>query len=656
MLAGKRSLRRLVWRPGGGAAGGMARPDLIGCMARYLVPAFLALSAVGVMAPTARASAAVASRPLASTAGYPGPAHGARGSQTPLAADFHRSCNIGVNDAMATVAGTPVLTGTAIAGSSCGTASLLIDAPGSGGFHATFGIDDTDTTGQPASARFTVLRPNGDRTSSLVTTTRGTAVPVSLDVSHAVAVLVSFPAKANRYYLYGFSLSGTARTLGPLPGGSALPAGVKPIDMAAARYTCTAGKAVATTPLTVTQVGIATAGTALASGCGQIVLDFNPNKGGTLALRYGMDDNSTFRSGWNTLIVRVLGLDGRLLRKVMGRALLGTGLQELWVDVSHAKTVTISESGSDYIVVTAVGLISHPLPAYRLPDITVTGGPSGKTVIINPDAFVVSCNIGPGTDDTTVDGKPVFGGEYLGTSGCGSAGLIMCCTTARGTFHALFGIPDTDAAGSNASVTIVAKDKDNHVLRSKTVHATYGSPSVPIDIRLDRASVLTFVFPGSGGILSDPRLTGSATISELVYPPVVPPTSAAGGVAINPNDFSVKCNMAPATTDQPLVGATALEGWALVGGCGEADLILNATHYPHHRFSARVGILRLSPLDTQATVTLNVLNKSGATIRTTKLLARYGYGTQPIAIDLSGGATLQILADDKTVLYAMTAV
>src|SRR5262249_38429551 len=158
----------------------------------------------------------------------------------------------------------------------------------------------------------------------------------------------------------------------------------------------------------------------------------------------------------------------------------------------------------------------------------------------------------------------------------------------------------------------------------------------------------TFVFPGDLGVLYAMRLSGSATLSQLVYPSVTPPTSVPGGIAVNPNDFSVKCNVAPATADQPMVGATALEGWALVGsGCGEADLLLKTTHYPHHRFSARVGILRLSPLDTKATITLNVMNAGGKTIRTVRLLARYGYGTQPIAIDLSGGATLQILMADN---------
>ncbi len=654
MFAGERTLRRAARRH----VGRMVRLNGIGCIARYLLLASVALGAASIVAPSAGVTAAVPSRPLASVAGFPGPARGAPGSQTPRAADFRLSCNVNINSAQGTVAGTRVLTATALAGNSCGSASLLLAVPGSGGFHATFGIDDADTTGQPASARFTVLSGNGDRTSSLVTTTRGKTVPVNLDVSRAVALLISFPAKAQAaqtYYLYNFSLSGTARTLRPLSGGSALPAGARPIDLGAAHYTCNAAKAVATTPLTVTQVGVTTAGTALANGCGQIVLDFNPSTKGTLVLRYGMDDNTTFKGTWDTLIVRVLGIDGRLLRKVIGRTLLGIGFQELWVDVSRAKTVTISESGDVPIVVTAVGLLSRPLPPYKLPDLTVSGGATGKAAIISPDAFVVSCNVAPGTDDTTVGGKAVFGGEYLGTSGCGNAGLIMCCTTARGTFRALFGIPDTDTAGAKASVTVYAKDKDDHVLRSATAHATYGT-SVPIAISVDRASVLTFAFPGDNGVLYDLRLSGSATISQLVYPPVVPPTTAPGGVAVNPNDFSLKCNVAPATADQPLVGATALEGWALVGsGCGEADLILKTAHYPHHRFSARVGILRLSPLDTKATVTLNVLNASGKIIRTVKLLARYGYGTQPIAIDLSGGATLQILPPDYTVLYAMTA-
>src|SRR5437870_6703233 len=95
----------------------------------YIVLVLVALSAAGTAVPAAAAPVQPAVRLPSSVVRFPGPARGTPGSQTPRAGDFRLSCNVGVNnDAMGMVAGTAVLTGTAIAGSSCGTASLLIDA------------------------------------------------------------------------------------------------------------------------------------------------------------------------------------------------------------------------------------------------------------------------------------------------------------------------------------------------------------------------------------------------------------------------------------------------------------------------------------------------------------------------------------------------
>jgi hypothetical protein len=484
--------------------------------------------------------------------------------------------------------------------------------------------------------------------------TRGKAVALDVDVSKATALVLSFLSGPDTF-VYNFRLSGTARVLMParLPA-NPLPAGATPVNMAGAAYSCNASQASATTPLTVTLVGLPTAGSFKATDCGQVALSNVPSKG-TLVLRYGLDDQST--AGSMMLSVRVLDAKGHLLRKAVGTPFIGSGLQPLWVDLSGAHSVTLAASGSpsSTLDVTAVGVLPRRLPVYRLPDRIISGGSPSGTAIVDPRAFVSTCNSSVGTDDVTVAHQLVFGGTYLSTYDCGQTSLIFCCTNARGSFHALFGAPDTDSGNNKAPVaTVVIKDKNNKVLRQLTVHASFAARGVPIDISVNGASVLAISFRGDSGILYNMSLTGIATISQLVYAPTEPPLAVPGGVAVSPYDLTLSCNAAVSTSDVRLVGATTLEGWALSGtDCGQATLDLRGGKYPRHQFYARVGIAVGQPPDTVATIHVSVLGSGGKVLRAQNVVVRYGFGTLPFQANLAGATAVQL---SWTHIHALSAV
>jgi hypothetical protein len=365
--------------------------------------------------------------------------------------------------------------------------------------------------------------------------------------------------------------------------------------------------------------------------------------------------------------VRALDASGRLLHKVIGVAVLGGGLLPLWVDVRHAATVQVSVEGvttDAVVVVTGLSLLppSVRVPAYVLRDRTLSAGAPGRSVTIDPEAFVSGCNSSVGYSDVSVAGTPVFGGTYFATYSCGSSSLVFCCTPASGTFHALFGVPSNATSGGNLGpprVTVTAQDKDNHVLRRVSAQAQAGAAGTPISISVDHASVLSFAFKGSSAVLYNLRLSGTATISDLIYPPSMPPVSPPGGQAIDPHDFSLHCNAYRADKDLRLVGATTLEGWALYGeSCGEADLALTGARHAWRDFYARVGLAINASPGAHVVIRLNVLGKGGKIIRHYEKVARYGYGTQPLHIGLAGGTTLQIVWQsslDTSAVYAMTA-
>jgi hypothetical protein len=360
--------------------------------------------------------------------------------------------------------------------------------------------------------------------------------------------------------------------------------------------------------------------------------------------------------------MRALDAQGHVLRKAIGVAAVGTGLQPLWVDLTGARTVQLVVDGGTEVSmdITAIGILSQSVASYVTQNRVQSGGSPNGSITVDPRAFASQCNSSIGNDDVTVAQAPVLGGTYLSTYSCGSASLFFCCTNAEGTFHARFAVPDTETSGKPATVKVIVKDKDNHVLRQASYSVTGGNPGASIDVNVKRASVISFLFGGSTGMLYAMRLTGIATISERIYPPSAPPVEVKGGVAINPNDFARQCNADVSTDDQRLVGATTLEGWALVGeACGSASLPLTTTHYPRHDFYARVGIKLGEAPNTEVTVAFKVLNAAGKVVRSAKVITRYGYGTQPVHLSLKGGTVVQILwlsqTVNGTVVYALTA-
>lgn len=598
----------------------------------------------------------------ASGIAFPGPARGVPSTQTPAGTAFVTRCNAQATTAPATVGGATVMTGTAVsAEAGCGTAVLPLAVPGQGHFHARFGVSDADTTGQQAVVRLRVLDRSGFTLSTDdVTARRGSPSAIDVDVTHAVAVELDF-LKSPQTLLYDIHLTGTARALAPVQmTGSGLPAGATPINMSAVAVSCNAQKAPATKPLTVSGVGLPAASSVSGTGCGAFTLAFPAAAHGTLALRYGADDTSVH--GNEVLFARGFDARGRLLRKATGVAAIGAGLQPLWLDLTGVRSVQLAiDGGTDVVVdITAVGVVPGRIAPYVASNLVQTGGSAHGSVAIDPQAFSSRCNSLVGNGDVALAQQPIPGGTYLATYSCGSASLFFCCTSAEGIFHARFGVPDSDTSGKPATVTVIVKDKDDHVLRRHSYSALGGNPGVRIDVDIHRASIISFVFGGASGLLYDLRLSGGATISERIFAPSEPPTATRGGVAIDPHDFTVHCNAGVASTDQRVVGDTTLESWALLGeACGEADLALDKMHYPRHDLYARVGIALGEPSNTIATFHINLLDGAGKVVRSTKVSARYGYGTQPVHVSLRGGTTVQILWDTQTlsgsVVYALTA-
>jgi len=616
-------------------------------------------SAPLVASPAARAATSACASP--SPIIFPGPSRGVPGTRTPRPVDFHLHCNAGINsDGPVQIAGTTVATGTAIGdGAGCGQMVLLLDVPGPGRFEATYGVSDADTSGKPAGVRIHVLDGQGFNLSvTTVTAAHGAAVPIAVDVARAVALEIdSFGATTG--YLYNVGLGGTARVLAPAAGsGNVLPAGATPVNMAGAAYGCN-GSAV-TQPVTVTAVGVPAAGAATLIQCGQFALTIPANTHGTLVLRYGMDDGAT--RGAMLLSLRALDAGGRLLRKAVGVAAIGGGLRPLWINLGNVRTIQVTDDnistiGSNSVDVTGVGILPHPAPPYVPQNRTISGGAPNGAVVVDPLAFAVQCNSNVGGSDVTVAHETVLRGTFLNNNECGTASLFFCCTNARGTFHALFGLYDDDTATARATVRLVVKDKDDHVLRRQTLTVTYGTPrALDVDVKL--ASVIYFSFSGDASALYDLRLTGIATVSQYILPPSAPPVEVPNGVAVDPQDLAVQCNMHVASEDVRLIGATTLEGWALdpIDDCGEADLNLRTSRYPRHAFYARVGIKLGEAPTTSVMVTFNALNAAGKVIRSAAINARYGYGTQPVRLSLAGAATVQIKASaGGAIVYALTA-
>lgn len=244
---------------------------------------------------------------------------------------------------------------------------------------------------------------------------------------------------------------------------------------------------------------------------------------------------------------------------------------------------------------------------------------------------------------------------YLSVTHCGIAELIM--TDATGTFTARLGVSD-DTGSKDVTAHLVVLDQNSKPLLSESVTASQGQPGALISVRITGASIVQISFTGNAnGVLYDMQLSGHATLYDRVFPSSEPPVSTTGGVAIDPSQMTVSCNMHPTTLDMALIHQTALEQWSLYSqDCGSAILNLAALHGPHTTFSALYGIALQDQAVLIAHLQFTVLNAQGKTVRQSTFVARAGYGPRRAAISLVGGSQLVITGPDGKpfVVYALT--
>jgi len=129
---------------------------------------------------------------------FPGPSRGTPSTQHPSGSAFVTHCNAAVNSDLGKVGGTAIMTGTAVeATTGCGLAVLPIDVPGQGRFHATFGVSDDDTTGQPGVARVRVLDSDGFYLYTAdAMAQKGSPASIDVDVERIVHDVVHLAAAA----------------------------------------------------------------------------------------------------------------------------------------------------------------------------------------------------------------------------------------------------------------------------------------------------------------------------------------------------------------------------------------------------------------------------------------------------------------------------
>ena len=586
----------------------------------------------------------------------PGPALGTPSTQTPLPSDFNLVCNAVANTQPGQASGRAIPVGGAIeAGTGCGQAILPLSVVGSGRFHASFAVAADDTRNVPATVRVEVLGRDGySKSVRDVTVSKSDGVrPIDVDVSGAVAVGLSFLGTP-KTYVFDAHLSGTAQALRPVTAaGGASANGATAISLKSATMGCNA--AIPATPQRVAGVPVAATDAAVLLGCGTVTFTLPANARGTLAVRFGSADSSNLDPEPALLIMRVLDAKGHLLRKAVGSSFIGGGLRPLWADVTGGATVVLRDEGNtrNSIVVTGVGIVPGRIAPHRNPTRVVFGAGPGEVVPVPASAFVNTCNASLGTTSNTVAKAPLVAYSFVSGTACGITQLIL--TDAHGRFRATFGVPDSAAPGSTATVRISVLDQDSHPLTQTAATAHAGQPGVPIDLPIDHASLLSFTFTHDAAIY-DLRLIGSAVLYDRIFPPSEPTVLVPGGVAIDPRSLGVACNAAIATDDVLLVHEAALEQWTLSGtDCGSATLPLGGT-LPRHTFTARYGIPAAAQQDAIAHLRLSVLDASGKVLRTATYTARSGYGPQQLSISVAGGSRLQIdWLKGSLALFAMTA-
>jgi hypothetical protein len=485
---------------------------------------------------------------------------------------------------------------------------------------------------------------------------KGAARAIDVDVSGAVTLALTFPTPTGSY-LYDLKLTGAARALAatPLQSGG-LPVGGAAVPASALQLSCNA--TASTQPSAVSALTIPVTGSVQMEGCGKITVRIPPSTRSALALRYGVNDLSTYSSLPTQVGLRVLDASGHLLRKAIGLTYLGNGLRPIWVNLADGSTATFTVDGGNtnvQLVVAGLSFTAGPVAAHPNPDHQDFGSPSGAPIPVPPDAVVGICNAGLGTQDATVGHQVVPRYTYMAVEGCGVAELIM--TDARGAFRAKIAVSDTSSSKS-ITARLVVFDQNSKPLTMASVTATRGQPGVAFKASIAGASIVRVTFTGgANGILYDMTLSGHATLYDRVFPPSEPPVSTAGGTAIDPRTMSVSCNVGVTTQDMALIHQAALEQWSIyLNGCGAATLNIAALRGPHATFSARYGIALQDTSVLIAHVQFAVLNAAGKTVRQATFVARAGYGPQRAAISLAGGAKLQITdPDGRLVLFALTA-
>jgi hypothetical protein len=614
------------------------------------------VTAIAVAAPgLARGETGARANPLVYPA-FTGSPYGVASGQGPVGADFSFTCNVHASGAAISVASHAVAAGAGITNvDNCGQGYLFLDAPGAGHFRATIALADDATiaSGGAPEARIFVLGSNGYTSRSEdILLAKGIAKAIDVDVAGAVTIAFTFPNGAPTY-IYDMHLTNAVqmRHLTPLVGGG-IAVGGKAVAASQLSFDCNAHPTI--TAESVSHVTVPPAAAVQLTACSTATVKLPSGSSGTLAMRFGASDGSDYTSVPTVFAVRVLDGSGHLLRKAVGLAFLGGGLQPIWINVSGGASVTLTmDTSTAALEIAGLALLPGQYKLHPNPDHNEFGSPTGALVSIVPEAFAIDCNAHPGADDITVNRAIVVRDTYLYGTDCGVASLVM--TNARGSFHALVGVDDATSPQRSGMVKLTVLDQNGHPLFTRSTRATIGKPSMPLDAKITGGSIVKLEITGPV-VIYDLQLSGRATFYDRVFPPSEPPTSIKGGIALNPLAFSVDCNTSVSKLDILLLHAAALEQWALDGQrCGTATLNVATLQGAHAVFGGRYGLSAADQRLKLGHVLVRVLGPSGKVLRAITLTAREGYGPAPFVISLAGAAKLVLSwPEQRVIVFAMT--
>ena len=615
-----------------------------------LIP--IATGALTAAPPATASSLAVPASPV-----FLSPLLGSATLTSPAPKDFAVTCNVHPNSDPGKAAGQTLAPGVALHNNDgCGQALLYLNDPASGHFQASLAVSDAATASSTV-LRLFLLAPGGAllRTTD-VKAVKGKVQAVDFDVAGGVTLAFTFPTQTESY-IYRIKLTGTARARAATSlSDGGMPVGGAAVPVSALQFTCNA--AALSQATTVSALVIPTTRALQLDACSKITVQIPSAARGALTLRYGQNDSSDYSSLPTQVGLRVLDAAGHLLRKAIGLTYLGSGLQPIWVNLAGASTVTFTiDAGNSNVslVITGLSFLPSAVAPHYNPDRQDYGSPSGAFIPLAPNAVFGICNAILGTADLTVNRQLVPRNSYLSVTHCGVAELIM--TNATGIFSARLGVSDaTDSREVTAHLVVL--DQNSKPLVSMNVMAHQGQPGALIRASIRGASIVQISFTGNAsGVLYDMQLSGHATLYDRVFPPSEPPVSTVGGVAIDPREMAVSCNVHPTTLDMAMIHQAALEQWSLYSqDCGSAVLKIAALHGPHTTFSALYGIALQDQAVLTARLQFSVLNAQGKTLRHVSYVARSGYGPRRAEISLAGGSQLVITGTDAKpfVVFAMT--